>query len=236
MATSLTLPDRKRLEVARALATAPKLLLLDEVMAGLRPTETDRMVAILRELNAQGPHHPADRARDARRDGAREPRAGAASRRGDRARARPRRWCASRRWSNPISARRRSDALRREHRCVLRRRAGARRRFARGGGGRDRRHRRRERRGQDLADPHHRRHEQAGARRDPLSRHRHRGLAELPGLQSRHRAGGGRPPGVSDAHGRGKSRHGRDAAAREGAARRKTASACSRCFRGCRSG
>ena len=50
-ASALTLPDRKRLEVARALATAPKLLLLDEVMAGLRPTETDRMVAILKELN-----------------------------------------------------------------------------------------------------------------------------------------------------------------------------------------
>jgi len=50
-AASLTLPDRKRLEVARALATEPKLLLLDEVMAGLRPTEVDRMVAILTELN-----------------------------------------------------------------------------------------------------------------------------------------------------------------------------------------
>ena len=49
-AGALTLPDRKRLEVARALATAPKLLLLDEVMAGLRPTETDRMVAILKNL------------------------------------------------------------------------------------------------------------------------------------------------------------------------------------------
>ena len=54
VAKSLTLPDRKRLEVARALATGPQLLLLDEVMAGLRPTETDRIVAILRELNAQG--------------------------------------------------------------------------------------------------------------------------------------------------------------------------------------
>ena len=54
IASSLTLPDRKRLEVARALAGRPKLLLLDEVMAGLRPTETDRIVAILRELNRAG--------------------------------------------------------------------------------------------------------------------------------------------------------------------------------------
>jgi branched-chain amino acid transport system ATP-binding protein len=50
-ASALTLPDRKRLEVARALATRPTLLLLDEVMAGLRPTECDQMVEVFRDLN-----------------------------------------------------------------------------------------------------------------------------------------------------------------------------------------
>jgi len=53
-ASALTLPDRKRLEVARALATRPKLLLLDEVMAGLRPTECDQMVEVFRGLNREG--------------------------------------------------------------------------------------------------------------------------------------------------------------------------------------
>jgi branched-chain amino acid transport system ATP-binding protein len=53
MASSLTLPERKRLEVARALATGPRILLLDEVMAGLRPTEMDLMVALFRDLNSQ---------------------------------------------------------------------------------------------------------------------------------------------------------------------------------------
>jgi branched-chain amino acid transport system ATP-binding protein len=53
LAAELTLPDRKRLEVARALATAPRLLLLDEVMAGLRPTEVDRIVAILQAINRE---------------------------------------------------------------------------------------------------------------------------------------------------------------------------------------
>jgi branched-chain amino acid transport system ATP-binding protein len=49
-AASLTLPERKRLETARALATEPRLLLLDEVMAGLRPAEIDAMVAGFRAL------------------------------------------------------------------------------------------------------------------------------------------------------------------------------------------
>ncbi|MCG6873483.1 MAG: ABC transporter ATP-binding protein [Betaproteobacteria bacterium] len=53
LAASLTLPERKRLEVARAMATRPTLLLLDEVMAGLRPTEVDEMVGVFRRINSE---------------------------------------------------------------------------------------------------------------------------------------------------------------------------------------
>ncbi len=52
--TALGVADLKRLEVARALATHPRLLLLDEVMAGLTPTEAARAVDMVRRIRAQG--------------------------------------------------------------------------------------------------------------------------------------------------------------------------------------
>jgi len=54
IAAGLTLADRKRLELARALATEPALLLLDEVMAGLNATEIDAMVRLIGAINAGG--------------------------------------------------------------------------------------------------------------------------------------------------------------------------------------
>ncbi len=53
-AQGLPLPLRKRLELARALATQPKILLLDEVMAGLNPTEVDELIHLIKEVNRQG--------------------------------------------------------------------------------------------------------------------------------------------------------------------------------------
>ena len=54
MAGSLTLLDRKRLELARALATAPELLLLDEIAGGLTEAEAHELVELVNEIRAQG--------------------------------------------------------------------------------------------------------------------------------------------------------------------------------------
>ncbi len=54
LAGNLTIADRKRLEIGKALATDPELLLLDEVMAGLRPTEVDDMIAVIKTLRDRG--------------------------------------------------------------------------------------------------------------------------------------------------------------------------------------
>ncbi len=53
-AQGLPLPLRKRLELARALSTRPKAILLDEVMAGLNPTEVDELIDLIRQINERG--------------------------------------------------------------------------------------------------------------------------------------------------------------------------------------
>ncbi len=54
LASGLPIAVRKRLEIARALATEPRVLLLDEAMAGLRPSETDEVIGMVRRLSERG--------------------------------------------------------------------------------------------------------------------------------------------------------------------------------------
>ncbi len=54
LAGNLTIPDRKRLELARALGTKPRLLLLDEVMAGLTPREVEDFVGLIKKISLSG--------------------------------------------------------------------------------------------------------------------------------------------------------------------------------------
>jgi branched-chain amino acid transport system ATP-binding protein len=54
MAGALTTASKKRLELARALCARPKLLLLDEVLAGLNPTEVERMIEIVKSIRQRG--------------------------------------------------------------------------------------------------------------------------------------------------------------------------------------
>jgi len=54
MASGLPIAGRKRLEIARALATTPQMILLDECMAGLRPTEADEVIGMVRRISEKG--------------------------------------------------------------------------------------------------------------------------------------------------------------------------------------
>ena len=62
MAKNLPYGGQRRLEIARAMATQPRLLLLDEPAAGMNPQETDDLMELIRRIRSTGDHRAADRA------------------------------------------------------------------------------------------------------------------------------------------------------------------------------
>ena len=69
MADNLSYGDQRKLELARALATEPKLLLLDEPVAGMNSTEKTDLMHEIRNISGSRLHHLHDRTRHALRDG-----------------------------------------------------------------------------------------------------------------------------------------------------------------------
>ncbi len=104
-ASALTLAGRKRLELAKSMAMGPKVLMLDEVNAGLNSSEIDGALAADPADRRARRDHPDHRAPDESRDVARPARPGAAPRPTDRRRQRRRDRSEQARWSKPIWAR-----------------------------------------------------------------------------------------------------------------------------------
>ena len=104
-ATSLPYGSQRRLEIARALATEPKLLLLDEPAAGMNPQESLDLMRLIRWLRDEFTHHdPARRAQHEGRDGHLRDDPGDRLRRGDRHRHAGARFSRTRRSSRRTSA------------------------------------------------------------------------------------------------------------------------------------
>ena len=238
-AKDLTTIDQRRLEMARALATQPRLLLLDEVMAGLNPAEIDQAVALIGKLSQPRADHRDRRACDARHHGGGAPYRRARPRpedrrghaEGDRGKSGsdPR---LSRLLRAPAGSGRRADAqiVRRQRQLRL--------------GARDPRcqHRDRRRRGRRPARRQRRRQEhdvardlrpgEADLRQRDLRRHRSRLAAAVPDSGTRHRPRAGGPPGVSRDDGAGKSRDRRLRAEGQGRARAARSNSSTASFRG----
>ena len=100
-ARNLPYGDQRRLEIARALATEPKLLCLDEPAAGFNPAEKAALMDLIRKIRGRRLHRAADRARHAAGDGRDRPDRGAGVRQEDRRRAARRRSATIRRSSPP---------------------------------------------------------------------------------------------------------------------------------------